>query len=71
MKLVQSCRRPTATSIDAIQSMRTNAAESKPAARIQQAELIARALYMNMTRWFEPTADNFFGRVSKAQPFPP
>ena len=22
---------------------------------------------MDMTRWFEPTAENFFGRVSKAQ----
>ena len=47
--------------------MHTASSEGDPKARIQHAEAIAGALQMDMTRWFEPTAENFFSRVSKAQ----
>ena len=57
----------TATSLNAVQSVHTTSSEGDPKARIQHANAIAGALQMDITRWFEPTAENFFSRVSKAQ----
>ena len=35
--------------------------------RCQQADALASALHFDMTKWFTPTASNFFSRVSKSQ----
>ena len=35
--------------------------------RRQQADALARALQVDMTKWFTPTADNFFSRISKSR----
>jgi ParB family chromosome partitioning protein len=35
--------------------------------RLQHADTLARALDFDMTKWFTPTASNFFSRVSKSQ----
>jgi len=37
------------------------------ATRIHHADAVATALNMDMRKWFTPTADNFFGKVSKPQ----
>ncbi len=57
----------TAASLNAIQSVRTNSGETDGKGRIQHADAIAAALNVDMTLWFTPTAENFFGRVSKAR----
>jgi ParB family chromosome partitioning protein len=36
-------------------------------ARFAHADALATALGMDMTRWFTPTAENFFDRISKAK----
>ncbi len=35
--------------------------------RLQRADAVARALGCDMTKWFTPTASNFYSRVSKAR----
>lgn len=35
--------------------------------RLQHANAVARALKLDMTAWFTPDAENFFGRISRAQ----
>lgn len=35
--------------------------------RLVHASTLASALDLNMTEWFEPTAENYFGRVTRAQ----
>lgn len=52
-----------ATSVDAVQR-KTDPANSL---RIAHGEALARALRLDMSRWFTPTAENYFGRVSRAQ----
>jgi ParB family chromosome partitioning protein len=37
------------------------------AARLQHTDELARALGCDMTKWFTPTAENFFLRVSKSK----
>ena len=37
------------------------------ATRLQHADAVATALKMDMRRWFTPTADNFFSKVSKTR----
>jgi ParB family transcriptional regulator, chromosome partitioning protein len=47
-----------------------NAVKSKVDAdrdRLQHSNALAMALRIDMTAWFTPTAENFFGRVSKSQ----
>ncbi len=47
-----------------------NAVKSKVDAdrdRLQHSNALALALQLDMTTWFKPTAENFFGRVSKSQ----
>jgi ParB family chromosome partitioning protein len=52
-----------ATAIDAIQVR----GQEDHKLRLTHADRIARALNCDMARWFTPTAENFFGRVSKPQ----
>ena len=52
-----------ATSVNAIQTKHDFDAHS----RLPHAEALAAALDLNMTRWFRPTAENFFDRISKAR----
>jgi ParB family chromosome partitioning protein len=35
--------------------------------RLQQADALASALQFDMSKWFAPTADNFFGRIPKSR----
>ena len=42
-------------------------ADSNTSSRLAHANALAAALRIDMTRWFVPTADNFFSRVSKGQ----
>lgn len=35
--------------------------------RIPNAELLAQELDLDMSKWFKPTAENYFGKISKAQ----
>jgi ParB family transcriptional regulator, chromosome partitioning protein len=41
--------------------------DTSDAAKVEHADQLAAALQMDMRNWFTPTADNFFGRVSKDQ----
>lgn len=52
-----------ATSVDAMQ--RKN--ERADTARLAHADLLADALQLDMTRWFTPTAESYFGRVNRTQ----
>ena len=52
-----------ATAINAIQIK----GQSDDALRLAHANALGRALRVNMNRWFAPTAENFFGRISKPQ----
>lgn len=52
-----------ATAINAIQIKRL----SGDALRLAHANTLGTALQIDMTRWFAPTSENFFGRISKPQ----
>jgi ParB family transcriptional regulator, chromosome partitioning protein len=41
--------------------------DTSNAAKVEHADQLASALQMDMRDWFVPTADNFFGRISKDQ----
>ena len=41
--------------------------EADDCPRMQHAKLLADAVKLDMTAWFAPTAENYFGKVSKAQ----
>ena len=53
----------TAKSVNAIQIK----GQSDHALRLAHADGLAQALHINMNRWFMPTAENFFNRISKPQ----
>ena len=57
----------TASSLNAVQGGRPLAGQSDGKARIRHADQLAGAMEVDMTPWFSPTAENFFGKVSKAQ----
>lgn len=50
-------------SVDAVQRK----ADRCDAPRLSHADDVAKALALDMTRWFVPTAENYFSRVSRAQ----
>ncbi len=52
-----------ATAINAIQIK----GQSDAALRLAHADTLGKALNVDMNRWFAPTAENFFGRISKPQ----
>ncbi|MCC7250464.1 MAG: hypothetical protein IT540_01160, partial [Hyphomicrobium sp.] len=52
-----------ATSIDAVQRK----AEHPGSSRLVHANLLTQALGLDMGEWFKPTAENYFGRVNRAQ----
>jgi ParB family chromosome partitioning protein len=41
--------------------------QSDHALRLAHANALAQSLHINMNRWFVPTAENFFNRISKPQ----
>ncbi len=53
----------TAKSVNAIQIK----GQSDHALRLAHADTLAQSLNINMNRWFVPTAENFFNRISKPQ----
>ena len=57
----------TASSLNAFQGVHPLAGQSDGKARIRHADQLAGAMKVDMTLWFSPTAENFFGKVSKAQ----
>jgi ParB family chromosome partitioning protein len=54
----------TALTVNAVRSKRGAGATS---GQIAQSQQLADALNLDMTNWWQPTAENFFGRVSKEQ----
>ncbi len=52
-----------ATSVDAVQRK----TDSAHFLRISHGDVLARALQLDMARWFTPTAENYFARVNRAQ----
>ena len=60
LRLIAFC---AAQSLNAVQSK----SESEEHQRLQHANALGSALRVDMTRWFVPTTDNFFGRISKSQ----
>jgi ParB family transcriptional regulator, chromosome partitioning protein len=60
LRLIAFC---AAQSINAVQAKH----ESEDHQRLQHANALGVALQIDMTKWFVPTAENFFGRISKAQ----
>jgi ParB family chromosome partitioning protein len=54
----------TALTVKAVRSKRGAGATS---GQIAQSQQLADALNLDMTNWWQPTAENFFGRVSKEQ----
>ncbi len=52
-----------ATSVDAVQRK----LDRSDSSRLSHAQALARALQLEMGNWFEPTAENYFARVSRAQ----
>jgi hypothetical protein len=59
MRLLAFC---VAQSVDAVRTKTPHSEE-----RIAITEALASALDLDMGKWFRPTAENYFGRVSKAQ----
>lgn len=55
-----------ARGLNATVRQQIGAGESAPHARIANADEIARALNVDVSKWFTPTAENFFNRVPKA-----
>jgi ParB family chromosome partitioning protein len=51
-----------AQSVDAVRTKTPHSEE-----RIECTEALASALDLDMGKWFRPTAENYFGKVSKAQ----
>ena len=60
LKLLAFC---AARGVNAVQAKH----ESEDHQRLQHANALSVALQVDMTKWFVPTADNFFGRISKSQ----
>jgi ParB family transcriptional regulator, chromosome partitioning protein len=52
-----------ATTVDAMQRK----GDSLQATRLQHAKHLGHALQLNMSTWFNPTAENYFGRVTRDQ----
>jgi ParB family chromosome partitioning protein len=53
----------TAQTVNAVRTK----GESASSFKLQHADSLATALHFDMSQWFTPTANNFFGRISKAQ----
>ncbi|MEZ0261066.1 MAG: ParB N-terminal domain-containing protein [Alphaproteobacteria bacterium] len=47
--------------------LKADALRHNPTARLRDAEAVAKALNLDMTRWFTPSADNYFGKLSRDQ----
>jgi ParB family transcriptional regulator, chromosome partitioning protein len=62
-RLLQLLAFCVANTVNAIQSKNDPAGQS----RAPYADALATALTLDMTRWFQPQADNFFQRISKTQ----
>jgi len=60
LKLLAFC---TARSLNGVQAK----ADLDGCGRLQHANALALALSLDMTKWFTPTAENFFSKVSKAR----
>ena len=60
LRLIAFC---AAQSLNAVQSK----SESEEHQRLQHANALGTALRVDMTKWFVPTAENLFGRISKSQ----
>lgn len=60
LRLLAYC---VATSVNAVQTK----ADSDRSVRLQHADRLATTLGVDMTKWFTPTAENFFGRITKPQ----
>lgn len=52
----------TALTVNAVQGK----SDRLQSPRLQNANALAQALHLDMTRWFTPAADNFFSRISKS-----
>jgi len=60
LRLLAYC---VATSVNAVQTK----ADSDRNIRLQHADRLATTLGVNMTKWFTPDLNNFFGRITKPQ----
>ncbi len=50
-----------------VNGVKSKSEEGHDGSRLQQADELAAALQLDMTKWFTPTADNFFSRVPKSR----